>query len=33
MGFINPPEKVKQSVLADILTDVSFMKIETIDGA
>lgn len=31
MGFINPSERVRQLVLPDILTDVSFMKIETLD--
>ena len=31
MGFVNPSEKVRQQVLPDVLTDVSFMKITTID--
>lgn len=31
MGFVNPTERVRQQVLGDILTDVSFMKITTVD--
>ncbi len=31
MQFINPAEKVQQIVLPDILTDVSFLRITTID--
>ncbi|HTL31047.1 MAG TPA: multiheme c-type cytochrome, partial [Tepidisphaeraceae bacterium] len=31
MGFINPADKVNQIVLPDVMTDVAFMKIPTID--
>ena len=31
MGFINPADKVQQIVLPDVMTDVAFMKIPTID--
>ncbi|HEY1628555.1 MAG TPA: c-type cytochrome, partial [Tepidisphaeraceae bacterium] len=31
MGFMNPSEKIQQIVLPDVQTDVSFMKITTVD--
>lgn len=31
MGFINPADKVNQIVLPDVMTDVAFMKIPTVD--